>query len=66
LSRAIGEASREIVAGRGVLAPRPYPSLEQPGRAWVHAGRYWFRYAKTIPPVVLGVFYDEADIPGRL
>jgi hypothetical protein len=66
LARAIAEASRAIEAGRGIPAPRPYPELAQPGRAWIHAGRYWFRYALTRPPVILGVFYDAADIPGRI
>jgi hypothetical protein len=53
-------------AGRGVSAPRPYPALAELGRAWIYAGRYWFRYTTTTPPVVLSVFYDAADIPGRL
>jgi hypothetical protein len=37
-----------------------------PGRAWTHAGSYWFRYTTSHPPVLVAVFYDKADIPGRL
>jgi hypothetical protein len=32
----------------------------------VQAGRYWVLYRTTTPPVVVAVFYDAADIPGRL
>ena len=28
-------------------------------------GRYWIAYSTTAPPVIVGVFYDTADIPGR-
>jgi hypothetical protein len=54
------------VAGEGLPAPRPYPWLAAPGDAWVHAGRYWFAYRGTAPAVIFAVFYDQADIPGRL
>ena len=50
----------------GMRAPRPYPQLRRTGRAWVKAGRYWFAYSVTTPPVVIAVFYDTANIPGRL
>jgi plasmid stabilization system protein ParE len=50
----------------GLAAPRPYPRLAQPGRAWVKAGRYWIAYSTSDPPVITAVFYETADIPGRL
>ena len=49
----------------GLAAPRPYPELAAPGRAWIKAGRYWIAYSLGKPPVIVGVFYDAADIPGR-
>jgi hypothetical protein len=66
LTKALREAKRRIVAGEGLPAPRPYPWLAAPGDAWVHAGRYWFAYRGTAPAVIFAVFYDQADIPGRL
>jgi plasmid stabilization system protein ParE len=50
----------------GLPAPRPYPQLARPGRAWVQAGRYWVAYRTRQPLAVVAVFYDAADIPGRL
>jgi plasmid stabilization system protein ParE len=47
-------------------APRPYPSLARPGRVWMKSGRYWIAYSTTTPPMILAVFYDQANIPGRL
>jgi hypothetical protein len=35
-------------------------------RAWVKAGRYWFAYSTTQPPVIVAVSYETANIPGRL
>jgi hypothetical protein len=32
----------------------------------MHFGRYWFSYTLARPPVILAVFYDAANIPGRL
>lgn len=52
--------------GAGLATPRPYPQLAQPGRAWVKAGRYWIAYNTTRPPVISAVFYETANIPGRL
>lgn len=66
LTKALRQAARQINAGKGLPAPRPYPELARPGRAWIHAGRYWIHYATTTPVVILAVFYDEADIPSRL
>ena len=73
------EASRNLLAAlveaeqtienrpdAGLSSPRPYPGLSRPGRRWIKAGRYWITYSLDQPPVILGVFYDAADIPGRL
>ncbi len=51
---------------KGLPAPRPYPALARPGRAWTKAGRYWIAHSTTRPPVILGVFYETADIPSRV
>jgi hypothetical protein len=32
----------------------------------VKAGRYWVAYNTTQPPVIVAVFYETANIPGRL
>ena len=50
----------------GLPAPRPYPALSKAGRAWIKVGRYWIAYNEAEPPVIIGVFYDAADIPARL
>ena len=60
------EARIERDPGAGFLAPRPYPNLARPGRAWTKTGRYWIAYSTTRPPVILGVFYETADIPRRI
>lgn len=52
--------------GAGMPAPRPYPRLARPGVAWIKAGRYWITYTTTAPPVIIGVFFETANIPGRL
>ena len=49
----------------GVPAPRPYPFLARPGQAWIKSGRYWIAYSTVPPPVIIGVFYETANIPGR-
>lgn len=68
LDAALDEAERKIEGdpAAGLAAPRPYPRLARPGRAWVKAGRYWVAYSTTQPPVIVAVFYDVADIPGRV
>jgi plasmid stabilization system protein ParE len=72
------EASRALVAAvdqamlqierdpaSGLPAPRPYPQVSRPGRAWIKAGRYWVGYTTSAPLTVVAVFYDTADIPER-
>ena len=68
LLTAIDQAAERIERdpSGGLAAPRPYPAVAQPDRAWTKAGRYWFAYSLDTPPVIIAVFYDAADIPGRL
>jgi plasmid stabilization system protein ParE len=68
LDTALNEAERKIEGNpaAGLAAPRPYPRLARHGRAWVKVGRYWVAYSTTQPPVIVAVFYDAADIPGRV
>ena len=68
LGAALEVAWQKIVAtpAMGLAAPRPYPRLAHPGRAWIKAGRYWIAYSTVPPPVVVGVFYETADIPHRV
>jgi plasmid stabilization system protein ParE len=63
VERAAERIERDPAAG--FPAPRPYPSLAQPGRAWIKEGSYWFAYSIATPPVIVGIFHDTADIPGR-
>lgn len=67
LYAALDEAERKIEAdpSAGLPAPRPYPLLARRGQAWVKAGRYWVAYRTTEPPVIIAVFFETADIPGR-
>lgn len=67
LIAALEEASRKIEKNpaAGVAAPRPCPHLARPDRLWIKAGRYWISYEPTTP-VIVGVFYETANIPGRL
>ena len=67
LRTSLATAWEKIVAdpAAGLTAPRPYPHLARPGRLWIKAGRYWIAY-DPIMPVIVGVFYETADIPGRV
>lgn len=70
LMAAVEAARRRI--GRspaaGLTAPRTYPKLKRPGLKWVHEKSYWFAYTYTdeAPAIIVGIYYDKADIPGRL
>ncbi len=67
LATALAQAETRIERdpSAGLPAPRPYPDLASKGRAWTKVGRYWVAYSTTRPPVILGVFYETADIPSR-
>jgi plasmid stabilization system protein ParE len=60
------EARIERDPSAGLAAPRPYPMVARPGRAWVKAGRYWIVYNTGRPRIIVGVFHDTADIPRRV
>ena len=68
LIAAMEAAARKIEStpSGGLAAPRPYSHLARPGRAWIKAGRYWVTYSTGHPPLIVGVFYETADIPRRL
>lgn len=65
---AVNQAMKQIAddPSGGLGAPRPYPAPARPGTTWTKAGRYWFAYSLADPPVIIAVFYDAADIPGRV
>jgi plasmid stabilization system protein ParE len=67
LIAALEEASRRIETNpkAGLATPRPYRHLARPDRLWVKAGRYWIAY-EPMAPIIVGVFYETANIPGRL
>ena len=50
----------------GLPAPRPYPQLAQPGRLWLKSGRYWIAYRTEPAPAIVAVFFETANIAGRL
>jgi plasmid stabilization system protein ParE len=68
LLRALHDAWAEIEnnPAAGLPAPRPYPALARPGQFWVKAGRYWVGFRRQPALIITAVYYDAADIPGRL
>ena len=68
LFQALERASQLILddPGAGLAAPRPYPWARRLGFLWIKEGRYWIAYRGGASAIILGVFYDAADIPGRL
>ena len=68
LRTALATAWEKIAASQasGLPAPRPYPRLAQPGRVWIKSGRYWIAYRTEPDPVIVAVFFETANIPGRL
>jgi hypothetical protein len=68
MSEAIAMAAARIEeqVGPFLPAPRPYPDLAEYGWQWLKEGRYWVAFA-AIPEghVIVGVFYDGANIPKR-
>ena len=65
LIAAVEEGSRQIETDVhvGLPAPRPYPHLARPGRAWIKVRSYWICYSMVSAPVIIAVFRETADIP---
>jgi plasmid stabilization system protein ParE len=55
-----------ISPAAGLPAPRPYPQLAQSGRLWLKSGGYWIAYRTEPAPAIVAVFFETANIPGRL
>jgi hypothetical protein len=36
------------------------------GRVWIKSGRYWIAYQTDPVPVIVAVYFETANIPGRL
>jgi plasmid stabilization system protein ParE len=68
LSAALTNAEERIARAphEGLPAPRPYPMLRSADRLWIKEGRYWIAYRPSPEPMIVGVFYESANIPGRL
>jgi len=68
LDRALEDAEAKIerAPGAGLPAPRPYPQLARAGRVWIKSGRYWIAYRTEPATAIVGVFFETANIPGRL
>ena len=68
LLAAVQEASDAIERNpaAGYPAPRPYPQLARSGWAWVKTRRYWVAYSTAPALVITAVFYESANIPGRV
>ena len=64
LDEAEGRIERDPAAG--LAAPRPYPKLARYGLAWIKSGRYWIAYSTGQSPVIVGVFFETANIPRRM
>jgi hypothetical protein len=62
-------ARAEVAIASGPPHPRAFPStyqaLARPGRAWIKEAIYWIAYEQTVPPVIVGVFWERADIEQR-
>ncbi len=67
LFKSLERASRRILLTPdvGLNAPRPYPAAQRLGFRWIKEGRYWIAYTRVSDPLIVGVFYDAANIPGR-
>lgn len=68
LMRTLAIASAAILDGSAARydTPRPYPTVREVGAYWVHFPPYWIAYRRPASPVISAVFYDAADIPGRI
>jgi plasmid stabilization system protein ParE len=68
LAAALTNAEERITRAphEGLPAPRPYPMLRSADRLWIKERRYWIAYRVSPEPTIVGVFYESANIPGRL
>ena len=68
LRNALTTAWEKIITSpaAGLAAPRPYPHLALQGRMWIKSGRYWIAYRADPAPVIVAVFFETANVPGRL
>jgi plasmid stabilization system protein ParE len=59
----------EAAIARGPARPRTFPAtyrdLARPGRGWLKEGIYWVAYQQTVPPVIIAVFWEQAEIDRR-
>lgn len=51
---------------RGYPPRDPTHSLPGRGRVWIKSGRYWIAYQTDPVPVIVAVYFETANIPGRL
>jgi plasmid stabilization system protein ParE len=68
LRAALAAAEKRIEAAPfgGLSAPRPYPVVKLKRRLWIKEGRYWIAYNPAPDPTIVAIFYESANIPGRL
>ena len=65
----VERSSARYLANRGLFydAPRPYPTLLRPGWRWTKEGQYWIAFGPAkAGPVIHAIFYEAANMPGRL
>jgi hypothetical protein len=64
---AMAAARIEEQAGPFWPAPRPYPGLAIYGWRWLKEARYWIAFTQISDGyAITGIFFDTANIPGRL
>jgi hypothetical protein len=67
LNIALARAEDAIARGtaRSRAFPASYRDLAMPGRAWIKEGIYWIAFRQTVPPVIIAVFWEQAQIDQR-
>lgn len=66
---AVAMAELRIEKGLGPFydAPRPYPGVRREGRQWLKEGAYWIAFtAEPDEQAIVAIFYEAANIPGRI
>lgn len=69
MSEAIERAGARIEEQIGpfLLYPRPYPAILVDNWKWLKEARYWIAFEPVFDGyMITAVFYDTANIPGRL